>query len=150
MTLTSVESPAEPAERPAGKALETVIKVFGVVISVVAAILSGFLEIFLSPLRAGGFPLCVSVVIAVIGNYAIAWFAHTTVGRRWAVAPPWAIWTALMLFAAGVRTDEGDYLLSGDNWVAMAMILAGSLAYAIFAYRMILKPLTALPPPTRR
>jgi hypothetical protein len=150
VTLTSVESPAEPSQRPPGKALDTLIKVFGVLIAVVAAILSGLLEIFLSPLRAGGFPLCVSVVIAVIGNYAIGWFAHTTVGRRWAVAPPWAVWTALMLFAAGMRTDEGDYLLFGDNWVAMAMILVGSLTYAIFAYRMILKPLATLPPPTRR
>jgi hypothetical protein len=146
MTLTSVESPAEPSQRPPGKALDTLIKVFGVLISVVAAILSGFLEIFLSPLRVGGFPLCVSVVVAVVGNYAIGWFAHTTVGRRWAVGPPWAIWTVLMLYAAGGRTTEGDYLLSGDNWVAMAMILIGSLTYAVFAYRMILKPLSSLPP----
>jgi hypothetical protein len=141
MTLTSVESPAEPAEHRESHALDVLIKVFGVLISVVAALLSGFLEIFLTPLRAGGVPLGVSIPAAVIGNYAIAWFAYTTVGKRWAVAPPWVIWTALMLFAAGVRTAEGDYLISGDNWVALVMILIGSLTFAIFAYRMILKPL---------
>jgi len=144
MTLTPVESPAEPAEpaeRRESPALDLLIKISGVVIAVVAAVLSGLLEIFLAPLRAGGFLLGLAVVIAVVGNYAIAWFAHTTVGRRWAVAPPWVIWTALMLFAAGVRTDEGDYLIAGDNWVALVMILVGSLTFAVYAYRMILKPL---------
>jgi len=146
MTVTSVESPVQPAPRPPRKALEVLIKVFGVIISVVAAILSGFLEIFLAPLRAGRIPLCVAIVLAVVANYAIAWFAHTTVGRRWAVAPPWVAWTALMLFAAGVRTDEGDYLISGNDWVSLVTILIGSLTWAVFAYRMILKP---LPPPAR-
>jgi hypothetical protein len=44
-----------------------------------------------------------------------------------------------MLFAAGVRTSEGDYLLGGDNWVALLMILVGSLSYAVYSYRMILR-----------
>ena len=47
-----------------------------------------------------------------------------------------------IFFAAGVRTDEGDYLLAGDNWVGLLMILAGSLSFALYAYRMIL---TGLP-----
>jgi len=38
-----------------------------------------------------------------------------------------------------VRTHEGDYLLGGDDWVALVMILAGSLSFAIYAYRTILK-----------
>jgi hypothetical protein len=141
MTLTPVQSPAEPEQRRDNHALDVLIKVSGVVVAVVAAVLSGLLEIVLAPLRAAGVPLGVAVVAAVVGNYAIAWFAHTTVGRRWAVAPPWVIWTALMLFAAGVRTDEGDYLISGDDWVALVMILVGSLTFAVYAYRMILKPL---------
>ena len=45
-----------------------------------------------------------------------------------------------MLAAAGTRTAEGDYLLSGDNWVALLMILAGSLTFAVYSYKMILKP----------
>ena len=141
MTLTPVQSPAEPEQRRENPALDLLIKASGVVIAVIAALLSGLLEIFLAPLRAGGVPLGVAVLIAVVGNFAIAWFAYTTVGRRWAVAPPWVVWTALMLLAAGVRTDEGDYLISGDNWVALVMILVGSLTYAVYAYRMILKPL---------
>jgi hypothetical protein len=138
--MTTIEAPAEPAEKKESKALDTVIKTAGVVISIVATLITGFFEIILSPLRAGGVPICVAIVAAVVANYAISWFAYTTVGKRWAIGPPWALWTVFMLFAAGTRTTEGDYLISGDNWVALAMILVGSLTFAVFAYRMILKP----------
>ena len=130
------------------------IRVAGVVISIVAALLSGFFEVLLSTLRAGdlvtvwrGDPigsgsgplLGVSVLLAIVGNLGIAWFAVSTTRRGWALGPPWALRTLLMLFAAGVRTHEGDYLLTGDNWVALVMILMGSLAFALYAYRMIIK-----------
>jgi hypothetical protein len=52
---------------------------------------------------------------------------------------PWALWTLFMLFAAGVRTTEGDYLLGGNDWVALVMILVGSLSFAVFSYRAILR-----------
>ena len=145
----AVESPRQP-----WRGWDPAIRVAGVVISVLAAFLSGALEVLLSTLRAGdlttiwrGDPigsgsgplLGVSVLLAVAGNLGIAWFAVSTTGRRWALGPPWALWTLLMLFAAGVRTHEGDYLINGDDWVALVMILAGSLTFAIYAYRMILK-----------
>jgi hypothetical protein len=130
------------ADRLAGRfdraALDRIIRIAGLVIAIVAAILSGVLELFLTPLRVGGFLIGVAVPAAVVVNVAIAWFAVTTTGRRWALGPPWAIWTLMMLAAAGVRTTEGDYLLSGDNWVALVMILVGSLTFAVCAYRMIL------------
>jgi len=133
---------------------EPVIRVAGVVVAVVAALVTGLLEIFLSTLRAGdvvsvwsgdaigsgGGPLLwLAVPLSAAFNWAIAWFAVTTTRRRWSLAPPWALWTLLMLFAAGVRTSEGDYLLGGENWVALVTILAGSLAYAVYSYRLILK-----------
>jgi hypothetical protein len=133
---------------------ERVIRITGLVVAVVAAIVSGFFEIILSTLRAGdltaiwhgdaigsgGGPLLgVSVLLAAVLNYAIAWFAVATTRRRWALGPPWALWTLIMLFAAGVRTREGDYLLGGSDWVALVMILVGSLTFAVFSYRLILK-----------
>jgi hypothetical protein len=127
-------APAEPS-----RALDRTIRIAGLVISILAAFLSGLLELFLTPLRLGGFPIGVAVPIAMAANVAIAWFAVTTTGRRWALGPPWILWTLMMLFAAGVRTNEGDYLLSGDDWVALIMILLGSLAFAVYSYRMILK-----------
>jgi hypothetical protein len=133
---------------------EPIVRAGGLVVSIVFAFVSGVLELLLSTLRAGDFvtvwsgdpigsgggPLIpLSVVLAVVGNVGVAWFAVGTTGRRWALGPPWALWTVVMLIAAGVRTTEGDYLLSGANYVAQAMILIGSLAFAIYAYRMILK-----------
>jgi hypothetical protein len=130
------------------------LRAAGVVIAIVAAFLSGVLELFLTTLRAGdltgiwrgaaigsgsGPLLGVSILLAAVLNYAIAWFVVSTSGRRWVIGPPWALWTLMMLFAAGVRTDEGDYLLGGENWVALVMILVGSLTYAVYCYRMIIK-----------
>ena len=138
----SVEQPARVAgdEPRENRALDVILRVAGVVIAVQETIFSGLLEIFLSTLRVGGVLVGVSIPLAVLGNAAIAWFAVTSTGRRWLLGPPWALWTLMMLAAAGVRTTEGDYLLSGDNWIALAMILVGSLTFGVFSYRMILKP----------
>jgi hypothetical protein len=129
-------APSPPRERPS---LDRAIRIAGLVIAVLAAILSGLLELFFTTLRVDGFPIGASILMAVVGNAAIAWFAVTTTGRRWALGPPWALWTLMMLFAAGVRTDEGDYLLGGNDYVALVMILAGSLTFAVYSYRTILK-----------
>ena len=133
---------------------EPLLRAGGSLVSVVAAFVTGVLELLLTPLRAGdvttiwrgvaigsgGGPLLgVSILLAVLANYGIAWFAVSTTGRRWALGPPWALWTVMMMLAAGVRTAEGDYLLAGDDWIALVAILAGSLAFAVYAYRMILK-----------
>jgi hypothetical protein len=125
----------EARPRPA---LDLVLRIAGVVISVVAAFFSGVLEVFGTQLRIGGIPIGVSILAAVIVNPAIAWFAYTSVARRWALAPPWIVWTAFMLIATGYRTREGDYLVAGDDWIALATVLLGSLAFAGYAYRMIL------------
>jgi hypothetical protein len=144
-----------PEPRPPWPGWDPALRVAGLVIAIVAAIVSGVLELFLSTMRAGdlsgiwsgkaigsgGGPLLgVSILLAAVVNYAIAWFAVRTTGRRWALGPPWALWTLMMLFAAGVRTDEGDYLLGGEDWVALVMILLGSLTFAVYSYRMILRP----------
>jgi hypothetical protein len=149
--------PAEPvagAEGTTPGAWEPLLRIAGLVVVIVAAFVSAVFELFLSTFRAGDFvsvwggdpigsgggpPIPVAIVLAVVLNYGIAWFAVTTTGRRWALGPPWALWTLVMLIAAGVRTSEGDYLVSGDNWVALVMILLGSLTFAVYAYRMIMK-----------
>jgi hypothetical protein len=146
MTMTSVESPIEPDQRPPGRALERLIKVFGGVVAALAALFSGILEIFWTTLRVDGFLICVSVVAAVVGNYAIAWFAVSTIGRVRAVALPGVVWVAMMLFAAGYRTHEGDYLIAGNNYVALGMIFCGSVTWAIFAYRAVMKRLPPVAP----
>ena len=148
---------ARPEAPPVGSPWEPVVAAGGLAVAILAAFFSGVLELFLTPLRWGdlttiwrgdaigsghGPLLGVSIVLAAVGNYAIAWFAvSTTGGRRWALGPPWALWTLMMLLAAGVRTNEGDYLLAGNDWIGLAMILVGSLTFAVYSYRMILQRL---------
>jgi hypothetical protein len=138
--MPAVSDPeAPPTPEPERRSLDRAIRIAGLALAVLAAILSGLLELFFTTLRVGGFPIGVSILMAVVGNAAIAWFAVSTTGRRWALGPPWAIWTLMMLVAAGVRTTEGDYLLGGEDYVALVMILVGSLTFAVYAYRIILK-----------
>ena len=147
MTISDTQAapPAPDAAAPADdRTLDLIIRVAGWVLSVVAVILSGLLELFFTPLRVFGVPVGASILLALVANPAIAWFAVTTTRRRSAVAPPWIIWTIMMLVATGYRTPEGDYLVSGDDWVALVMVLVGSLAFAVYSYRMILRSRPAL------
>lgn len=138
MIVSDAEAPPTPEQGAERRGLDRTIRIAGVVISVLAAIVTGALEIFSTQLRIGGVLVGVSILAALVANPAIAWFAVTTTGRRWALGPPWIVWTIVMLGAAGIRTDEGDYLISGSDWVALVMILVGSLAFAVYSYRMIL------------
>lgn len=115
------------------------LRIVGGVLATLAALLSGLLELFFVPLRAGGLLLGLAALAAVPINVAIAWFAVRTVGRRWAIGPPWALWTLLMFFALGVRTSEGDHLIFGDNWAALVLMTLGSVAFAGYAYRLIVR-----------
>jgi len=131
-------SSAPEEERTPSRALDRTIRAAGLVVALLATVLTAALALFLTPVRLGGVPVGASILLAAVANPAIAWFAVTTTERRWAFGPPWALWTLLMLAAAGIRTDEGDYLIGASDWVALVTILVGSLAFALYAYRMIL------------
>ena len=135
MTLT--ETPPELEVRDS-RAAALAVRAGGLVVVLFATVVTAVAELCLTPLRIGGVPIGVAVLFAAAANWALSWFAEYTTGRRWPIAVPWALWTALMLFAAGARTTEGDYLVAGDNWVALVMILVGSLIFAVYAYRAIL------------
>jgi hypothetical protein len=141
--VSDAAAPAAPGRTAERRGLDLAIRVGGVAVSVLAAIVTGALEVFSTQLRVGGVLVGVSILAALVANPVIAWFAVTTTGRRWAVGPPWIVWTIMMLGAAGFRTPEGDYLISGNDWVALVMILVGSLAFAGYSYRLIL---SARPP----
>jgi hypothetical protein len=137
MTVSAeVQTPVEETRRE--PRLAPVLAAAGLLITILATVVTAVAELYLTPLRLGGVPVGVAVIFAAVANWGLSWFAVTTTGRRWALAPPWALWTIIMLFAAGVRTREGDYLLSGTDWIALVMILIGSLSFAVFAYRLIL------------
>lgn len=135
----SVEPQAPPAtERTQRPALDRTVRVAGLVVALFATVVTAVAELYLSPMRFAGVPIGVAVPFAAAANWAIAAFAVHTTGRRWAFGVPWALWTVLMMAAAGMRRTEGDYLIGGTDWIALAMILVGSLTFAVYAYRMIL------------
>jgi hypothetical protein len=136
VTVAEVEAPPERTESAAA---ERAVRAGGLVVVVVATLVTALVELYLTPLRVGGVPIGVAIVFAAVANWALAWFAHYTTGRRWTMGVPWALWTLIMLFAAGVRTTEGDYLLGASDWVALVMILVGSLSFAVHSYRVILR-----------
>ncbi|WP_430780890.1 hypothetical protein [Actinoplanes sp. G11-F43] len=158
--MTGLETvPPEPevARREPWAGWDGVISGAGIVVSILATVVTAYIELALTTLRTGaltavlngdspftgsGAAVPVSVPLAIVANLVIAWFAVTTTGKNWAMGPPWALWTLIMLMAAGSRSAEGDYMLSGDNWVALVVILAGSVTFAGYSYKLLLKPPT--------
>jgi hypothetical protein len=138
MSVQPEESPPPPAGPPP-RLLDLGLRVAGGVVAVVAGVLTGVLELLLATVRVGGQLIGVSALLAIGANIALSWFAHEAVGRRWAVALPAVPWFALMAVAA-VRTTEGDLLLAADNWVGLAMIVAGAMTFAVTGFRQILAP----------
>ncbi|MGC5288140.1 hypothetical protein [Micromonospora sp. DT231] len=138
MTVLDDED-APPPAGPPPRLLDLGLRLAGAVVVVVAGVLSGVLELLLATVRVGGQLIGVSALLAVGANIVLSWFAHEAVGRRWAVALPAVPWFALMAVAA-IRTNEGDLLLAGDNWVGLAMIVAGAMTFAVMGFRQILAP----------
>ncbi|MBM0275453.1 hypothetical protein [Micromonospora tarensis] len=141
--MTVVEDQnAPPPAGPPPRVLDLGLRLAGAIVVVLAGVLTGVLELLLATVRVGGYLVGVSALLAIGANIVLSWFAYEAVGRRWAVALPAVPWFALMAVAA-VRTDEGDLLLAGDNWVGLAMIVAGAMTFAVMGFRQILAP-----PPT--
>jgi hypothetical protein len=136
------QMPSELTPQPAGRPsvvpiFDAALRVVGGLVAVAAALLTATLELLFATLRVGGHLIGVSAVLAVAANLALGWFAHRVIGRNWAVALPAVAWFGLMLLA-GRPTTEGDILLAGDNWVGIVTMFAGSIAFAIVAFRLIL------------
>ncbi|MEV5818265.1 hypothetical protein ABUL04_03255 [Micromonospora harpali] len=143
----SVLPPQAPVPSPPGRSwrlLDLALRVAGGVVAVVGAVATGLLELILSTVRVSGTLVGASVPVVVLANVALSWFVHAAVGRRWAVVLPATPWFVLM-GAAAIRTSEGDLLLAGDNWVGLAMIVAGAMTFAVMGFRQVLAP-----PPARR
>ncbi|MGC4787473.1 hypothetical protein ACLQ22_06465 [Micromonospora sp. DT178] len=143
MSAAPQETAPPPPSGRSRRLLDLALRVAGGLVAVLGGILTAVLELLLATLRVGGQLIGVSVLVAIGANIALSWFAHEAVGRRWAVALPAAPWFVLMAVAA-VRTAEGDLLVTGDNWVGLAMIVAGAMTFAVMGFRQILAP-----PPVR-
>jgi hypothetical protein len=143
-----VSGPSTPPEPAPGAETDLAWRVGGLVVAVVAALMSALIEVFLVPLRIGDVLIGLSVVLAIAGNLVLVWFTYRVTGWLWAVALPALVWFAVFLPAAD-RTAEGDLLLTGDNPVGIMTIFGGSLALAIGVARLLVHRPPALGRPLR-
>ncbi|WP_204001428.1 hypothetical protein [Micromonospora lutea] len=141
MSVAPQEQETPRPSRRWRRPLDVGLRLAGGVLSVLAATLTAVLELLLAPLRVGGYLIGVAVLVAVVANIALSWFAVEAVGRRWAVALPALPWVAIMVVAAD-RTSEGDVLLVG-NWVGLTLVVGGAMTFAVMAFRSVLAPAPA-------
>jgi hypothetical protein len=127
------EEPPAPWRRP----LDLTMRIVGFVLALCLTVLTAAFEAYLTPLYWGEHRLPVSVVAAVVVNVGLIWFTVEVTGRRLAVAAIAVVWVAMMVLASS-RTGEGDLILTDNNWVGIATMLAGSLTYAVAGYRLVL------------
>lgn len=146
MTMTGAHLPLGTAQAPSSRAGGGWLAWVGALVAVGLAAMSALWEAFLTPLSwtwtSGGHAhyvrLPIALVLAVVGNSALAWFTRAVTGKVLAVLAPFAVWTGIMLVAAG-RTREGDLVLTSNNWVALATIFVGALWFAVAAYWLVIR-----------
>lgn len=136
MTPEYAHSPVAAERRPSGAA-DLALRIAGGAVAVLAALVTGVLELLLAYLRVGGVLIGLAVPVTVVANILLARFAVAAVGRRWALALPALAWFLLMVVAAS-PTEEGDLLLTG-SWVGLLMLVGGSITFAVVAFRMIMQ-----------
>lgn len=129
------------------KRLDVGITVAGLIVATLLALVLATIEAFYAPLRFMGVRVPVSLIMAVVTNPLLGWFASTTTRRRLAALFPAAAWCAVWILAAG-RTAEGDLIITGNNWVGLLTLFAGPLAFAIGIYMAGLRQRLG-PPGTR-
>jgi hypothetical protein len=128
------------------------LQVAGVAVGLLLGFVTAVWEAFVSPLYAGGTPLPISPVLAVASNLALVWFTRRVTGRTGLALLPGIVWFGTMLVAAS-KTNAGDLLIPGNDYMGLAAILLGCVAWGIGGYWVMLrqrpgpgvKPLAVLP-----
>lgn len=116
---------------------ETLVRLGGGVLVVWLAVVAAVCEAFLVPLRVAGVRVPIALLLAVVGNLALPWLARWLSRSRVMTMLPALLWFLVILVLAG-GTTEGDVVLAGSDWVALALLLAGSAAAAAGAYFALL------------
>ena len=155
MVLTAEADPGAVAPSPGGagggpvrralpeawaRRLGVAITVAGLIVATLLALALGTVEVFLAPLRVGGWLVPVSLVLALATNPLLVWFAFAVTGRRAAALLPAGAWCAIWILASA-RTTEGDLLITSDVWVGLLTLFAGSIELAICVYLSMFRDL---------
>ena len=95
-------------------------------IVLVLAVLFAVWGAFLVPLRLGGFPVPLSVVIALVGNVGLALAGTRIVGHRLGGVVPGLVWL-LIAFTFGTRSPGGDTVIPA-SLMGYAFLVFGIIA----------------------
>ena len=113
------------------------------VAAVLVAAWLAVVEVLWLPWRAGGVPVPVSVLAAVVGNLLLVDAARRLSGSRLVAVLPALVWLGVAL-AAAMRRPEGDLLLPGGDAVTstlnLGFLLLGVVAAAFAVGRTLGSP----------
>jgi hypothetical protein len=113
----------------------------GTVVGVALGFVTAVYEVYLTPLRlssAGHARVPLAVLVAIVANAGLVFFTRMVTGRVGPALLPGVAWIVVML-AAGNETSDGDLLITGNNWVGLATILCGAVAWAVAGYIVIVR-----------
>ena len=116
-------------------------RVGGTLVGVLLGVITAIWEALLTPLTFPGSTtvrMPVALVAAVVGNAAIVWFTYRVTRHVGLALLPGLAWLIVM-GVAGTTTSDGDLILTGNNWVGLATIATGALAWAGTGYWLIIK-----------
>lgn len=134
--MTDAGTAGPPPPQADGGALDLLVRLAGLTVVTLAAVLSGVVEAFLVPLRLGigssSTPVPVSLLLALVGNALLVRAAVRVTRSRLAALGPALGWFAPVL-VLGNRTAAGD-LVVPSSVVGLGLLLVGSAALAGAAF----------------
>lgn len=111
------------------------LRVVGGLVALAGAVVTALVEVFYTPLYVGAVRLPVTLVLAVVTNAALVWFAYQVTGSKLFALVPGLVWMGLLIAAAGPRS-EGDRILY--DAFGVLVIFAGVAGYTFAAYRLLI------------
>ncbi len=133
------EAEPRPAfeDSPLGQAFDTGFRVLVGVFVTLLAIVLALVEAFYAPLRTLGVAVpLISLVLAVVGNASLVWFARFATGSRLGVVAPCVAWLGTML-ALSSRTTEGDLILPAD-WRGIGLFFLGASTLTVAGFLVVM------------
>jgi len=112
------------------------VRLAGLGVACLGALVVAVLGAFLTPFRIGSILIPISLLFVVAGLTVVIRFAHAVTDHVGLSLVPGALWLVVSLVLSS-RTTEGDLVLIQQNWVATVYMLVGSVTVGVLAFRMI-------------